>query len=139
RPHQTVKFPRAAAMRFPLMRTSAGTWCALQRALGAASGVWLLVSTLPELANAQLSGSNLLEAQVGNYPHRQPSNRQDLYDQLNLEYGFGMARAGVRFETDRNSEQQFAYEGLSQRYVDWTDGRYRVRVGNFYTILGRGL
>lgn len=101
--------------------------------------MWLLVSVLPEPVKAQVSGSNLLEAQIGNYPHRRPSNRQDLYDQLNLEYGFSSGRLGLRFETDRNSQQKNDYEGLSQRYVDWTDDRYRVRVGNFYTILGRGL
>src|SRR5947207_494711 len=90
-------------------------------------------------ASAQLTGSNLLLAQAGNYPGYPPKNRQDLYDQLELEYGFGTGQVAARFETDRNSDQQYAYEGVTQRWADWSDGRYRLRVGNFYTILGRGL
>jgi Family of unknown function (DUF6029) len=103
----------------------------------------MVSSTFPCPAQAQLSGSNLLEAQAGNYPKsfpgRGPTNRQDLYDLLSLEYGFASGIAGLRFETDRNSQDAFPYEGITQRYVDWTDRRYRVRVGNFYTILGQGL
>jgi hypothetical protein len=100
----------------------------------------LAVATLsPAVALAQLAGSNLLLGQVGNYPDRSPKNRQDLYDQLGLDYGFGTGRVGLRFETDRNSEEQFVYEGIAQRWAEWTEDHGRVRVGNFYTILGRGL
>jgi len=90
-------------------------------------------------AAAQVSGTNLLLGQVGNQPGLAPRNRQDLYDELDLDGGFGRAHVGVRFETDRNSEQLNPYAGISQRWVDWSDGPARLRVGNFYTILGRGL
>lgn len=95
--------------------------------------------------HAQLAGSNLLLGQVGNWPptfsDRGSPNRQGYYDQLNLQFGFGAGAglAGVRFETDRNSDEQLTYEGLTQRWVDWSEKGYQVRVGNFYTILGRGL
>ena len=82
-------------------------------------------------------------AQAGNFPEsfagRGPTNRQDLYDLVNLEYGYSAGIVGLRFETNRNSQQEFPYQGITQRYADWTDRRYRVRVGNFYTILGQGL
>jgi hypothetical protein len=100
-------------------------------------GLWLAVACVP--ATAQVSGTNLLIDQLGNLPGRTPTNRQDLYDQVNLIGAFGQAHVGLRFETDRNSEQQNAYAGITQRWVDWSDGAGRVRVGNFYTILGRGL
>jgi hypothetical protein len=90
-------------------------------------------------AAAQVSGTNLLLAQVGNRPGLTPSNRQDLYDQVNLDAAFNQAHVGLRFETDRNSEQEFPYAGITQRWVEWSDGPGRVRVGNYYTILGRGL
>ena len=91
------------------------------------------------MADAQLSGSNLLVGQAGNYPRRAPTDRQDLYDQANVAYVFAAGNVGLRWETNRNSEEQFAYEGITQRWADWSDGRYRVRVGSFYTLLGRGL
>jgi len=90
-------------------------------------------------AAAQVAGTNLLLAQLGNQPGLEPKNRQDLYDELDLAATFGTTRIGGRFETDRNSEQLNPYAGVSQRWVDWTDGPAHVRVGNFYTLLGRGL
>src|SRR2546422_142330 len=111
-----------------MMRLTPGAALALALQLGTAAA-----------ASAQLTGSNLLLGQSGNYPGYTPKNREDLYDQLELEYGFGTGQIAARFETDRNSDQQYAYEGVTQRWADWSDGRYRLRVGNFYAILGRGL
>ncbi len=106
-------------------------------------GAVCLLSLAPALARAQLSGTNLFEGQSGNYPKsyagRGPANRLDAYDQVNLMYAFPGGIAGLRYETDRNSEDQYPYEGLTERFLDWNDDRYRVRVGNFYSILGRGL
>jgi len=98
-----------------------------------------LAGILPGIAAAQPAATNLLEAQSGNLPFREPRNRTDLYDQLQLEYGFTNGRVGVRFEQNRNSEDRFDYEALTQRWAEWSDERLRVRVGNLYTILGRGL
>ncbi len=101
--------------------------------------VAVLAGTLPGAALAQPSVTNLLEAQGGNLPFAEPTNRTDLYDQFQLEYGFPSGRIGVRFEQDHNSEDQFDYRALTQRWAEWSDPRLRVRVGNLYTILGRGL
>lgn len=109
------------------------------RARRAARFGLLLLAVLCAPAAAQVSGTNLLLGQVGNQPGLTPRNRQDVYDELNLDGSFGQAHVGVRFETDRNSEQLNPYAGITQRWVDWSDGAGRVRVGNFYTLMGRGL
>ena len=93
----------------------------------------------PAAVSAQIAGANLLVGQVGNYPGYQPSNRQDLYDQLNVSSSFGSGQIGLRFETSRNSEDLYTYEGVTQRWAEWSDAGIRLRVGNFYTLLGRGL
>ena len=99
--------------------------------------LWLAVLCTP--AAAQVSGTNLLRCQVGNQPGLTPRNRQDVYDELNLDGAFDQAHVGVRFESDRESEQLNPFAGITQRWVDWSDGLGRVRVGNFYALLGRGL
>lgn len=99
----------------------------------------LVLAGLPSAAGAQLSISNLLQAQAGNIPFTVPDNRTDTYDQLQLEYLFEGARIGARLEADENSEETFTYRKITQRYAEWSDERVRLRVGNFYTILGRGL
>ena len=101
----------------------------------------LVLSAAP--AAAQVSGSSLLEAQNGNRPFNpfdpQPRNRIDLYDQLNLTYDLTQGRIGARFEINENSQDQNAYQVFTQRWAEWMDEGYKVRVGNFHTLLGRGL
>jgi uncharacterized protein DUF6029 len=103
-----------------------------------ASALALLLATA-RTADAQPAVTSLIEAQSGNIPFVEPTNRTDLYGQFQLEYGFASGRAGLRFEQNRNSEDQFDYGAVTQRWAEWSDERLRVRVGNFYTILGRGL
>ena len=111
--------------------------------LGVAAALLALLAVVPRPALAQIAVTNLLEAQNGNRPFNpfdpQPENRIDVYDQLNLDYLFGAGRVGARFETNQNSQDENAYEMFTQRYAEWSDERVRVRVGNFYTILGSGL
>lgn len=83
--------------------------------------------------------SNLLDVQLGNTPFTDPSDRTDVYDQFLLDLLWPGLRGGGRFESDRNSEDALSYAKITQRYAEWTDDRLRLRVGNFYTILGRGL
>ncbi len=101
--------------------------------------VALFLAVLNGPAEAQVSFANLLEVQSGNLPFRTPENRYSLYDQLHVDARFGHVRFGLRFEGDGNSEDRRTYRALTQRYADWTDSRLRVRVGNFHTIVGRGL
>lgn len=105
---------------------------------GAVAALLALVLAAPG-ARAQVSGSNLLLGQSGNVPFRDPTDRTGLYDQLNLELPFSGGRVGVRFETDQNSTNSFIYHTVTQRFAEWSDERVRVRVGNLYTLLGRGL
>ena len=95
-------------------------------------------------AHAQFAGSNLLLFQLGNWPPSMPDrgtpDRESFYDRLDVQYLSGSVLAGVRFETDRNSDLENEYAGFTQRFVDWNDtGGLHLRVGNCTTILGRGL
>ena len=99
----------------------------------------LLLCTIAAPATADLTGSNLVEFQSGNYPFRDPENRFDLYDQLDLQYAAPTLRVGVRLEINENSENLYTYREFTQRWAEWSDERLRLRVGNFHTILGRGL
>ncbi|NOT32000.1 MAG: hypothetical protein HOP15_16260 [Planctomycetes bacterium] len=90
-------------------------------------------------ARAQVSFTNLAQAQAGNVPFTEPPNRTDLYNQARLDAVFGPLRFGARYEVRENSERVLTYREISQRYAEWTEGNLRGRVGNFYTLVGRGL
>ena len=102
----------------------------------------LLVAALslaPAGGAAQIAVTNLLDVQNGNVPFSEPSDRVDLYNRLDLDYRFASGQAGLRFETNRNSEDELTYAEITHRYAEWSDGGVGARVGNLYTILGRGL
>lgn len=103
--------------------------------------VLLLGSTAPARAADGIDVANLLSARVGNRPGPQyPGDRQDFYDELDLAAAFRQARVGVRFETDRSSDPNDPhYSQITQRWVEWSDPHGRLRIGNFYALLGRGL
>ena len=110
------------------------------RALAGALAVGVAgVVALARSAGSQPAVTNLLEAQSGNIPFAESKHRADLYDALRIDYALGNGRAGIRFELDRNSEGRFDYQAVTERWAEWSDPRLRVRVGNAYTILGRGL
>lgn len=112
-----------------------------RRASAALSGL-LTVGALavPLAAPAQqLTVDNLLEVQLGNTPFVPPENRTDTYDQLNATLAYPKVRIGARFEANLNSEDSFTYDEFTQRWFEVADDRLALRVGNFYTILGRGL
>lgn len=94
---------------------------------------------LADSVAAQVSGTNILEFQNGNIPGTLPENRWDLYEQLNLEYRREAFQLGLRFESDRSSDDSYPYDVVTQRFAAWSAKELRVRVGNFYSILGRGL
>lgn len=95
-------------------------------------------------ASAQIALTNLVEARVGTNPFgfQQPENRNELYDLLDLDYTQSSLRLGLRFESYHQGYESAGapgYDAITQRYAEWNDDNLRVRVGNFYTILGRGL
>ena len=112
-----------------------------------AFGALLVTLAQPQVAYAQLAASNLLLGQIGNTLYTTPRDRTDVYDKLDLAYRQDGFAAGVRFEHDRANfadaltMQQAAqgYDRLTQRWAEWDDAHARIRVGNFTTLLGRGL
>ena len=114
------------------------------RSRGRLLALALACAALASPAHAQLAASNLLLFQLGNWPPSMPDrgtpDRESFYDRLDVQYVSGSALAGVRFETDRNSDVENEYAGFTQRFVDWHDDNgLHLRVGNCTTILGRGL
>ena len=90
-------------------------------------------------AAAQVTLRDLVIGQAGRSKLFQPVNRTALYHQLNLDATVGMVRFGLRYESDQNSEQTNTYRVFTQRYAEATNEHLRIRAGNVYTILGRGL
>jgi len=117
----------------------------MRRAAALGAGCLAAIALLqPAAARAQLSLYYLGEAQAGSDPFRidVPTNRTDFYQHLDLAYAFPSVTFGARFETDHNSletKDAPGYQGFSLRWADWSDEHLRLRVGNFYTILGNGL
>lgn len=108
---------------------------------------WLASSLAAALragaALAQVSASNLVESQAGNVPFARyfgsnPS-RLSTYDQLNADLVFSGLRLGFRYESLDDSDALSQYSRFTQRYADWKQDGVRVRVGDFQTLLGRGL
>ena len=90
-------------------------------------------------ASAQVALRDLVVAQVGRSKLFQPVNRTALYHQLNLDATLGVVRFGLRYESDQNSERTNTYRVFTQRFAEAANQRLRIRAGNYYTILGRGL
>ena len=102
----------------------------------------LALSAVPEAARAegvQVGLRDLVLAQAGHSKLFQPVNRTALYHQVDLDATLGRVRVGLRFEADQNSERLNTYDTFSQRFAEVSDDRLRMRVGNYYTLLGRGL
>lgn len=111
---------------------------------GAALLAWFVLGAATE-ARAQWSAGNLVLAQSGRPLHASGEVRTDVYDRADFGWqGDGFA-AGGRFELDRSSDDRpdfgrlAAYEQLTQRWAEWQGTHARVRVGNYYTLLGHGL
>lgn len=103
--------------------------------------VALAVSPATAPAQETLVVTNLLDARNGYDPFQfdARTNRAGLYDQLQLDYYRSRLQLGFRYETERDSEDQTNYGEFTQRYAAWSEDLLRLRVGNFYTILGRGI
>ncbi len=121
-------------MRRPSIRLRAATAAGSALALGA----WI---ASPANAEGTLAVANLLDARNGYDPFQfgARTNRAGVYDQFQLDYYRSALRLGFRFEMERDSEDLTDYAEFTQRYAEWMEPLFRGRVGNFYTILGRGL
>ncbi len=91
------------------------------------------------LAEGRVQASNLLMHQVGRDPSSQETEGTRFFDHLQLDYLSGVFRYGLRAQVYRTSESGQVYEEISQKYVEWRSRNLKVRVGNAYATLGRGL
>ncbi len=99
----------------------------------------LIISIFSAELYAQLSVSIFSEYQLGNLPSFRPSNLTTLYNQVNLEHRQDNTTIGLRYEEFQSGLEERSYKHFSQRFVEWQKGAVKVRVGNFYSTLGRGL
>lgn len=88
---------------------------------------------------AQVYGSNTFELQYGNLPFEEDRELTTSYDQLNLYYDHDKISFYGRFEYFLTPKNDRNYLELTQKRFQYQDETFRVRVGNFYETLGRGL
>jgi hypothetical protein len=102
---------------------------------------WLALAGLTNAttARAQLAVNNLLDLELGNKPDLLPSNRTSTYDQFNAQFTSDRLRFGTRFEANRVNTDELTYDEFTQRWAELSDTHVRIRAGNYYTVLGRGL
>lgn len=111
----------------------------------AAALITMALTGVAGRAQAQWSASNLTLVQSGRALHAIGDARTDVYDRIDLGWQSDAFSAGGRFELDRSSDDRpgfgrvAAYDELTQRWAEWQGEHARIRAGNFYTLLGRGL
>jgi hypothetical protein len=98
----------------------------------------LLLAGVQEL-RGQLSGSNLMEYQLGNLPDTEPPFLSSHYDQLNLAYRHKGLTASIRYEHFFSQLEESSYYRISQFRARYRSGKLDIKVGNFNETLGNGL
>jgi len=89
--------------------------------------------------SGQLSGTNLMEYQLGNLPYTDPAGLSSHYDQLNLGYRHKGLKATLRYEQFLSQTEGSSYYNLSQFQVLYRKEKLELKVGNFNETLGNGL
>jgi len=105
----------------------------------AALAAALLLLPAAAAAEGRLQASNILLWQVGRDPGTQAEERTALFDQARLDYLSGDFRFGLRAESYRTSTGNQVHEEFTHKFVEWRGRDLRLRVGNGYATLGRGL
>jgi len=88
---------------------------------------------------SQLSGKNLLQYQLGNFPDTEPRDLSVLYNQLDLQYRYHNLNASIQLEQFLTPYNERNYQQLNQYNITYNDNNYEFQVGNIYKTLGRGL
>lgn len=91
------------------------------------------------VVQAQVSGYNLFEFQLGNTPDIDPRDLTTAFNQLNVIYAGNDIEASLRVEAFASRFSDRDYERLSQYRLTYENSGAEVTVGHFYDILGRGL
>lgn len=100
----------------------------------------LVCFCLPAMLEAQFSGSNMAEYQLGNIPGEEPSNQSSLYNQLDLKYRYKGLSLFTKAELYQPSfGEDINYARLSQFRASYSTKSLSLEVGHSYTSLGRGL
>lgn len=88
---------------------------------------------------AQIYGSNTFEFQLGNLPFEDDRDYSTGYNQTNLYYDSGNISLFGRFEQFLSPIEERNYTKFTQKSIQFQDDQFRVRAGNIYETLGRGL
>lgn len=100
----------------------------------------LLITGIALTSQAQLTGYNLLETQLGEIPGQEPDNLRTFYDQFNIQYKTKGVKAFVRLEQFySNRPDGDEYTKLTQYSLNYRTKGFEAKLGNFYETLGRGL
>jgi len=99
----------------------------------------LLLLSISNLVQAQIYGSNSFEFQYGNLPYEENKDLTTSYNQLNLFYDSDKISFYGKVEHFLTPFQERNYLELTQKRFQFQDDNVRIRVGNFYETIGRGL
>jgi len=94
---------------------------------------------IPGTLTAQLRGSLMSEAQVGNLPFIAPENLLTSMNDLRLFYNFDKLQFDLRGEIFLHQDKSVRFQEITQRSVTYSDDEVEIRVGNSLQTLGRGL
>lgn len=90
-----------------------------------------------------VQASNLMLWQAGRDPRTEAASSTGLFDQFELAYSRGALRAGLRFESFRPSRDEgfipARYDEITRRFAEWESDGLRLKVGNGFATIGRGL
>jgi hypothetical protein len=93
--------------------------------------------------SGSVQASNLLLWQAGRDPLTEASASTGIFDQFDLEYGRDGLRAGLRAASYRPSRDEgflpARYDEITSKYAEWEDEGLRLRLGDGFATLGRGL
>jgi len=99
----------------------------------------VLLLCLLHPASAQLTVNSLSEMQRGEVPGADTTAISTAYNQFNIDFSKQGIQVGLRAEAYNTwGANREVYE-ITQRYARWTHSNFRLEVGNYYAILGRGL
>ena len=93
--------------------------------------------TLP--AEAQVYGSNLFELQYGNLPYQEDRDLITTYNQTDIYYDSKPIYFHGRVEHFLTPHRNRNYLQLTQKKLEYDGDEVRIRLGNFYETIGRGL
>jgi len=101
--------------------------------------IYLLFLLISTQLDAQLSGNNLFEFQLGNLPDVTPKDLTVHFNQLNLRYRYKWISVSARYEHFISQTDGSSYHSLSQYQLQFRKNGIDLKVGNFSEILGNGL